>query len=273
MFQQVTLGRFVARRSLVHALDPRSKLIGLLILMATVLLIESPPSAVGMVLLLLAAVILARLPWVTVFSNLRSFWWFFLLTFGLNFFMIPGQPILELYRLGLGGTHEGLIHGVVYSLRLIDLLTFAALLTLSTPPLTLTDGLERLLSPLQRIGVPVRDLGMMTAVAIRFVPTLAEESEALRRAQQARGAKFEGHLVQRIRALVPVLIPLFIRSFQRAEELAVAMEARCFVSGRVRGQLHPLKLTWRDPVAVGVLFVAGLFLVSFDRGWLAGVLG
>lgn len=269
MLQRVTIGRYLDRPSLIHALDPRTKILALLCFMVAILVVESLAGALCLIALLICIGVLSRLPFRAVFGNLLSFWWFLLLTLLLHLFLTPGHPILGIYRLGLAGTHEGLLEGIVYCLRLVDFLTFAALLTLTTPPMPLTDGLERLFSPMERLRVPVRDLSMMTAIALRFVPTLAEEAESLRRAQKARGAKFGGSLVERIRALVPILIPLFVRSFQRAEELAVAMEARGFVAGNRRSTLHPLHWGWRDNLALLCAVCLTVGTVLLEKGWLA----
>ena len=191
------------------------------------------------------------------------FFYLLLFTFGVHLFMTPGTA---LFAVGpLSATWEGLTRGVYIGLRLILLILLSTLLTLTTSPLRLTDGLEALLSPLRRVGVPVHELSMMMTIALRFIPTLLEELDRIMKAQKARGADFEhGSIVRRMRAIVPVLVPLFLSAFRRADELAMAMEARCYRGGEGRTQMKELHIGRVDyaAVAVFVLGAAGICAVS-----------
>ena len=178
--------------------------------------------------------------------------------------MTPGT---EAFRIGfLTATWEGIVRGAYIGLRLILLILLSTLLTLTTSPLRLTDGLEALLSPLRRVGVPVHELAMMMTIALRFVPTLLEELDRIMKAQKARGVDFErGNIMQRLRAIVPVLVPLFLSAFRRADELALAMEARCYRGGEGRTQMKELRTGRLDYAAIGIFFLgeAGICAVSF----------
>ena len=199
--------------------------------------------------------------------SIRPILWIVLFTFGVHLFMTPGTEVFHIGPLGV--TWEGIARGSYISLRLVLLILLSTLLTLTTSPLRLTDGLEALLSPLRRFRVPVHELSMMMTIALRFVPTLLEELDRIMKAQKARGADFErGNIMQRLRAvvpvLVPVLVPLFLSAFRRADELALAMEARCYRGGEGRTQMKELRMERLDyaAIAVFVLGAAGICAVS-----------
>jgi energy-coupling factor transport system permease protein len=237
----ITLGRYVPAQSPLHHLDPRTKLLASVVLMAAVL---SAPGfgALGTFCALLAAGIgLSRLPPALILRNLRPFMWLFVFTVALNALLIPGTLLWAAPRLGLQVTREGLTTGAFFAARLAAVIATASLFTLTTAPLELTSGLERLLSPFRRVGLPAHELAMMITIALRFIPVLVEEAERLRKAQLARGADFGGGPVRRVRQLMPLLVPLFVSAFERADRLALAMESRGYRGGEGRSSFHELR--------------------------------
>ncbi|MFB5083291.1 energy-coupling factor transporter transmembrane component T family protein [Symbiobacterium thermophilum] len=254
---QVTIGQYYPGNSLLHRLDPRVKITGVFLLSIAIFLPRAWPGHLAAVLFTLALVALGRVPLKQILRGLRPILIFLVITALFNLFLTPGE---ELFRIGPAvATREGLRLVAVTSTRLLLLVTIASILTLTTSPIRLTDGLEMMLRPLRPIGVPAHELALMMTIALRFIPTLAEEADRIMRAQQARGASFAtGSLVSRIRSLVPVLVPLFVAAFRRADELATAMEARGYRGGEGRTRMKELTFTARDAVALVVLigFVA-----------------
>jgi energy-coupling factor transport system permease protein len=265
--RNLLLGQYVHRGSVIHSLDPRTKLIGVLALTSAVMAVRTPMGLASFALLWLAAVRLSRVGLALAFRNLRAFLWLLALTFLAQVMFSDGQILWTLPFLGLRVTAQGLENGIVYSLRLALLIGFATMLTLTTSPIELADALESLLKPLQRVRVPVRDLVMMISLSLSFIPILLEEAERIRMAQLSRGARFTGSLGTRARALVPLVVPLFLSAFRRAEELALAMEARCYHSGAVRTSYQQLRFGIRDLwAAIAVVLVSA---VSFASGRIA----
>ncbi len=254
---QVTIGQYYPGNSLLHRLDPRVKITGVFLLSVAIFLPRAWPGYLATVLFTLAMVALGQVPLKQIFRGLRPILIFLVITALFNLFLTPGE---ELFRIGpLVATREGLRLVGVTSTRLILLVTIASILTLTTSPIRLTDGLEMMLRPLRPIGVPAHELALMMTIALRFIPTLAEEADRIMRAQQARGASFAtGSVVSRVRSLVPVLVPLFVAAFRRADELATAMEARGYRGGEGRTRMRELTFAARDGVALAVLvgFVA-----------------
>jgi energy-coupling factor transport system permease protein len=214
------------------------------------------PVTYGLLLVFLALVIMvSHIPASFLVKGLKPVWFILVFTFVLHVVMTKGGTVLF-----DGGwftiEEEGVRQAVYTSLRLGLLVTVGSLLTLTTPPMDLTDGMERLLSPLKRIGVPVHEIALMLSIALRFIPTLLEETDKIMKAQQARGADFEtGHLLKRAKNMIPIVIPLFISAFRRAEELALAMEARGYRGGEGRTRLRQLRLSWRDALLLGIATV------------------
>lgn len=266
--QDITLGRYVAAESPLHRLDPRTKFVATLALMVAVL------SGTGFAPLLLfcavlaAAMALSHLPARLVLGNLRPFLWLFLFTFGLHSLLTPGQPLAFVPWTEVAITREGMASGAFFSLRLAAVVLVAALMTLTTAPLELTAGLERLLGPLRRIGFPAHEMAMMITISLRFIPVLVDEAERLRKAQLARGADFGGNPLRRARALVPLLVPLFVSAFDRADRLALAMESRCYQGGAERTHYHELRLARRDAICGAAVLLAIVAIVAL-RGRLA----
>ena len=266
LLQDITLGQHVPTGSVVHALDPRTKLLSILVLMVLVLL------AKGFLLYAFAAAFLAvvirvsRLPWGLVLRNLRPFSWLIGLTILVHLFFTPGQPIPGFPIAGIAATREGLRQGLFFGSRLALLIVTAALLTLTTAPIELTDALERLLKPLKRFGFPAHELAMMMVIALRFIPILMEEADRLRKAQWARGASFSGGIVRKVKSLIPLLVPLFLSAFRKADQLAIAMESRCYRGGEGRTTFRPLAFRARDGCAAAILLATSAFGLTLQ--WL-----
>ncbi len=251
----ITFGRYVPTGSVVHRLDARTKMISLLALLSANVSGGAFIPVLGLLLFVFGVAGLAHLRLSLLLGNLRPMAWLLGLTVLLNAVLTPGQSHL------FGFTEEGVRQGLFLALRLTGLVLAASLLTLTTSPLDLADGIERLLRPAKRLGVPAHELAMTLTIALRFVPTLADEAERLRRAQLSRGADLEGGLLRRIRGLTSLLVPLFLSAFRRADRLAVAMEARCYRGEE--GRTHYARAGFRgmDVVAaVGVALVtAGMW--------------
>ena len=203
----------------------------------------------------------AKLPLKFIIKGLKPLMFIILITFAINLFLTKGEVLFEIGPLTI--TKEGLRQSVFMALRLVFLITGTSLLTLTTSPIALTDGIERLLSPFKKIGLPAHELAMMMTIALRFIPTLLEETDKIMKAQMARGADFEsGNILSRARNLVPLLVPLFINAFRRADELATAMEARCYRGGEGRTRLNELKFRSRDYVVLFSMVVFFGFIIS-----------
>ncbi len=208
---------------------------------------------------------LSRVPVKYVFKGLRPLIIILLLTIFVNMFMVEGEVFYSLGPLDI--TREGLVQAARMATRLVLLVMGASLLTLTTSPIALTDGIEKLLSPFRRVGVPAHELAMMMTIALRFIPTLLDETDKIMKAQMARGADFEsGNLVNRAKNLVPLLVPLFISAFRRADELALAMESRCYRGGKGRTRLKVLHMAGRDYLAL-LLGAVILLAAAASRGW------
>ena len=263
MIRDITLGQYYPGDSVIHRLDPRVKIIATLVYIVELFVVDSffgfAVCAAGLALI----VLLSRVPLGFIMRGLRPIILILVLTFCLNIFMMSGDVI---FKIGpLKATWEGLNQAVFMSIRLILLVIGSSLLTLTTTPIRLTDAIERLLSPLKLVKVPVHDIAMMMSIALRFIPTLLEEADKIIKAQQARGADFEsGNIIARARSLVPVLIPLFVSAFRIAQDLALAMEARCYRGGVGRTQLHTMKLQALD-FAAAVIVAAFLAVIIVLR--------
>ncbi|SHF34220.1 energy-coupling factor transport system permease protein [Thermoanaerobacter uzonensis DSM 18761] len=266
MFRNITIGQYIPGDSAVHKLDPRIKIIITFIFIVAIFFINKLSGYLLAVLYLYLIIAISKIPFSYILKGLRPVIIILLLTVSLNMFFTPGGTIL--YTLGpLKITTNGLRLAVFMGLRLIFLIIGTSLLTLTTSPISLTDGIEHILKPFSRIGVPAHELAMMMTIALRFIPTLIEEAEKIMKAQMARGADFEsGNIVKRAKGLVPLLVPLFISAFRRADELAVAMESRCYRGGQNRTRMKQLKIQPRDYQALAVTLIMVLLIV-WNRGW------
>ncbi len=249
MLRDITLGQYYPVDSPIHRLDPRAKIILTFLFIILVFLVPSLWFYIPIALYLVLAISLSKLPLRMMLRSLKPMRILLIITFVLNLFFGTGSR--ELLRLGpIVIWQEGLLQALVFSFRLVFLVTGSSILTLTTAPVTLTDGLERLASPLKIIKFPAHEMAMMMTIALRFIPTLIEEADKIMKAQTARGADFEtGNLLARARAMIPLLVPLYISAFRRAGDLAMAMEARCYRGGEGRTRLHKLQYTRRDLIA------------------------
>lgn len=259
MLQDVALGQYFPGDSILHRLDPRTKIILLFALIILVFAAEGWAAYLALSCVAAGLTFLSHVPPLTVLKSVKPLSWIILFTLLIHCFSHDGEPLAKVYVFKL--TTEGIVYGALISLRLVLLIILSSLLTFTTSPLKLTDATERLLSPLKRVGVPAHDLAMMMTIAIRFVPTLLEETDKIIKAQKSRGLNFEsGGLFRRLRAFVPILVPLFLSSFRRADDLAMAMEARCYRGGEGRTHMKQLRLTrldWRAAL-VTILLIAAI---------------
>ena len=264
LLSDIQIGRYLPGDSFLHRMDPRVKMVLLFFFLLLIFFVENAAGFLALSVAVALLMVFSEVPLGMQLRSIRPILWIVLFTFGVHLFMTPGT---EVFRIGpLGVTWEGIARGSYISMRLVLLILLSTLLTLTTSPLRLTDGLEALLSPLRRFRVPVHELSMMMTIALRFVPTLLEELDRIMKAQKARGADFErGNIMQRLRAVVPVLVPLFISAFRRADDLALAMEARCYRGGVGRTQMKALRISSIDYVAYafGALFFAALAALKF----------
>ena len=248
----VAIGQYIPGESLVHRLDPRTKIMLSLVVVVALFIVKSAWAYTALGVLIVGTVMASRVPVKMVLRGLPLLF-VMVLTFGLHLFMDPGEPI---FRIGkIVATDKGLAQGLITVARLSLLIMATSIVTLTTSPIAFTDGLESLLKPLSFVGVPAHELAMMMTIALRFIPTLLEETDKIMKAQMARGADFEtGNIAKRARAMIPILVPLFVSAFRRADELAMAMEARCYRGGQGRTRLRQLRL--------GALDVTALVLVT-----------
>ncbi|MDL2263199.1 energy-coupling factor transporter transmembrane protein EcfT [Synergistaceae bacterium OttesenSCG-928-I11] len=250
----ISLGQFIPGDSPIHNLDPRCKIASTFALLAGLFLASTPYDFIlwGGLLALLSH--FSKISIGTILRSGRPVLFLIVITVILNLFWTPGH---ELFRIGpLAVTREGAVFAFSMGMRLYFLVVFAAMLMMTTSPMSFSDGLERLFSPFSKIGFPASEMAMMMTIALRFIPTLFEETDRILKAQISRGADFEsGGLIKRAKSFIPVLIPLFVLVFQRAENLATAMEARCYVPGAKRARLNPL--AWRMGDTLAIAFVLG----------------
>lgn len=263
MLQDITFGQFFPGQSVIHKLDPRTKIISVFVLMILIFSAKTAASYILLTAVTCAVIFMSKIPPLTILKSVKPLIWIILFTLIIHFFTHDGEPIIKMFAFKL--TWEGIIFGVTISLRLILLIIFSSLLTFTTSPIQLTDAIEKLLSPLKKIGVPAHEFAMMMTIALRFIPTLIEELDKVIKAQKSRGADFEsGGIVKRLKNFVPVLVPLFISSFRRADELAVAMEARCYRGGKGRTHFRQLNFQRTDffaSITIAVIVVGTLLLI------------
>lgn len=257
------LGQFFPGQSILHRLDPRTKIILLFALMILIFMAEGWAAYLALTTLTAGLIFLSQVPPLTVLKSVKPLAWIILFTLLIHFVSHDGEILAKFYVFKV--TREGIIYGAMISLRLVLLIVLSSLLTFTTSPLKLTDATEKLLSPLSKVGVPAHELAMMMTIAIRFVPTLLEETDKIIKAQKSRGLDFDsGGIVKRLRAMVPILVPLFLSSFRRAEDLAMAMEARCYHGGEGRTHMKQLRLSTLDfcAVAVVILICAAVVILN-----------
>ena len=264
MLKDITLGQFFPGNSPVHTLDPRTKLIMLVVYIVALFSAVSWVSYALCLAFLVVSIAVSRIPVKSIFRGMKPLIMILVITGILNLFFTGGETVLVSFWV-ITVTLEGVIRAALMVLRILMLITSTFLLTYTTSPISLTDGLESLMGPLKVIRVPVHELSMMMCIALRFIPTLIEETDKIMCAQKARGADFEnGSLIQRVKALVPILVPLLISAFRRAVELASAMVCRCYQGGEGRTKMKLLRYHRGDMVAfgIGVVLVAGVIVLA-----------
>ena len=263
MLKDITIGQYFPGNSVVHRLDPRFKIIITGVYIAMLFCTSSFWGLLLGFVFLILEFLLSKIPMKLMLKSLKPILPIILFTSILNLFFIDGVALVSIWKIKI--TDEGLRTTGVMIARIICLICGSSLLTYTTSPITLTDAIEQLLSPLKKLHMPVHELAMMMTIALRFIPTLIEETDKIMSAQKARGADLEsGGLVQRAKALIPILIPLFVSAFRRAEELALAMECRCYQGGEGRTKLRTLRSGGRDYVAlsISVLFLAAVIALN-----------
>ena len=252
--KDITLGQYFPGNSFIHQLDPRTKLLFTVLYIVALFSAKRLPSYLLLMAVLTVCIQISRVRLKTILRGMKPILFIIVLTAILNLFYTPGDTVLVRFWI-FTITLEGVFNAFFMVVRILMLIAGTFLLTYTTSPILLTDGLENLLGPLKKIHVPVHELAMMMSIALRFIPLLIEETDKIMSAQRARGADFEsGNLIQRAKALVPLLVPLFISAFRRADELAIAMECRCYHGGEGRTRLRQLKYR-RNDAAVILLFL------------------
>lgn len=263
MIRDITLGQYYASESPIHRLDPRTKIMGVLLFIVGLFFVKNFVGFVICAAFLGIAIIISGVPLSFILRGMKPILMILMFTFILNIFMIDGNVLWSWKFLKI--TEEGIYRAFFMGFRLILLIIGSSLLTLTTKPIELTDGLEKLMWPLSKIGVPAHEIAMMMSIALRFIPTLLQETDKIMKAQQARGADFEsGNIIQRAKALIPILVPLFISAFHIASDLAMAMEARCYRGGKGRTRMNAIKFCANDLVA-GVFIVLLIAAILLSR--------
>ncbi len=259
MIKDITIGQYIPGESFVHKLDARVKILFSLLFIIDLFLIKEFSGYIVIFIFTMMAIIVSKIQFRYIYKGLKPIFILMIITALFNVFLTRGNVLLwqwgfvKIYK-------EGIVTAIFMILRLTFLIIGTSLLTLTTSPIELTDGIEKLLGPFKKIGVPAHELAMMMTIALRFIPTLMDETDKIMKAQKARGADFEsGSIVNRAKSLIPLLVPLFISSFRRADELAMAMEARCYRGGEGRTRMKILKVTSRD--SVGMIVMSALTII------------
>lgn len=263
MIKDITIGQYFPGDTIVHRLDPRIKILLTTLYIISLFFINTFFPYALVFLFVIFAIKLSKVPFKFVLKGLKPLRFIIIITFIINVFMTKGVVLYEIAG-PIVITEEGLYQAIFMILRLVFLVTGTSILTLTTSPISLTDGIESLLDPFKKIGLPAHELAMMMTIALRFIPTLLEETDKIMKAQKARGADFEsGNILNRAQNLVPLLVPLFINSFRRADDLATAMEARCYRGGENRTRLNELKLNKTDIIVLIVCIIYFAIIISF----------
>ncbi|MCR5739620.1 MAG: energy-coupling factor transporter transmembrane protein EcfT [Lachnospiraceae bacterium] len=269
MLRDITLGQYYQTESVIHRLDPRVKLLGTILFFVSLFCFKNPFGYAAAIIFLAAVIIMSRVPFSFMVKGMRAIVILMLITVLINLFVTQGDVVFSFWKLKI--TKQGIIMAAQLALRITLLIIGSSIMTLTTTPNHLTDGLERAMRFLKVIKVPVHEIAMMMSIALRFIPILLEETDRIMKAQLARGADLEsGNLFKRVKAMVPILVPLFVSAFRRAGDLANAMEARCYHGGEGRTKMKPLKYSTRDAIAylilaaymVGSIFVGRLAILN-----------
>ena len=265
MLKDITLGQYFPLDSFIHKLDPRTKILIFILDIVAIFMAKTLESYIVMVLFTFLVMLISKVPVKTYIKGLKPILYIIVFTAFLNMFLTNGEDF-PIFGYSIGITVEGLIVAAKMAVRLILLIIGSSALTYTTSPMALTDGIEKLLKPLSKIGFPTHELSMMMSIAIKFIPTLIEETDKIIKAQQARGASFDtGSVFKRAKALIPMLVPLFISAFRRADDLAIAMESRCYTGGDGRTRLKEIRFSSKDTAAAicFILFFACVIFLDF----------
>ena len=265
MIRDITIGQYYPAKSVLHRLDPRVKLVSTLLYLVSLFLFRSIAGYLTATLFLIGIIRVSKVPVGYIVKGLKPVVMLLMITVVFNLFLKKeGEVLVQVWRLSV--TTVGLRNAVYMAVRLIYLIIGSSLMTFTTTPNELTDGIEALLAPLNKLRVPVHEVAMMMSIALRFIPILLEETDKIMKAQQARGADFEsGNIMQRAKAMIPILVPLFVSAFRRANDLAMAMEARCYRGGEGRTKMKPLRYRGRDLTAYVVMFAYVIAVVAIGR--------
>ena len=263
MLTDMTLGQYYPGHSYLHQMDPRAKILCTMIFIVAIFLANNLYSYVVVAGFTFLAIALSGVPAKMIWKAIKPLWVILVFTMLIHILTTSGTEIFSWKFIHI--SEEGIRNGIVMTLRLVFLIAFSSLLTYTTSPIVLTDGIEDLLMPFRRFGVPAHELAMMMTIALRFIPTLLEETDRIMKAQSSRGADFvNGNLWQRAKNMIPLLVPLFISAFRRADDLATAMEARCYRGGEGRTKMHQLSYTWRDRNAfIAIVLVTGALIALY----------
>lgn len=254
MLRDITLGQYYQTDSVIHRLDPRVKLMATIAFIISLFLVSNIWGYLIAALFLAGVIKLSKVPFKFMVKGMKAIVFLLMITVVFNLFLTPGTPLIEIWKLTI--TIEGLRLAFMMAVRLTFLIIGSSIMTLTTTPNNLTDGMESLMKPLQKVKVPVHEIAMMMSIALRFIPILLEETDKIMKAQIARGADFEsGNVIKKAKAMVPLLVPLFISAFRRANDLAMAMEARCYRGGDQRTKMKPLIYKKRDYISYIVIMV------------------
>ena len=263
MIRDITLGQYYPGNSVIHKLDPRVKILAALLYIVALFVVKEFSGFIVAIVFLEAVIIISKVPRRYIWRGLKPVLIIIAFTLIVNIFMVRGEVLWQFGVLHI--TREGLRTAAFVGIRLVLLIIGSSMLTLTTRPIGLTDGIEALLSPFRKIGLPAHELAMMMTIALRFIPTLLEETDKIIKAQQARGADFEsGNILRRAKALIPILVPLFISAFRIAQDLAMAMEARCYGGDVKRTRMNAMVFARRDLIA-SIIFCAFLALIVLQR--------
>ena len=263
MLRDITLGQYYPGNSVIHKLDPRVKILAALLYIVALFVVNKFSGFIVAIVFLEAVIIISKVPRRYIWRGLKPVLIIIAFTLIVNIFMVRGEVLWQFGVLHI--TREGLRTAAFVGIRLVLLIIGSSMLTLTTRPIGLTDGIEALLSPFKKIGLPAHELAMMMTIALRFIPTLLEETDKIIKAQQARGADFEsGNILRRAKALIPILVPLFISAFRIAQDLAMAMEARCYGGDVKRTRMNAMVFARRDLIA-SIIFCAFLALIVLQR--------
>ena len=266
MLRDITIGQYYPGDSVIHRLDPRVKLMGALTFIISVFLFDSIPGFILVTLFMVACIRLSKVPFKFMVKGLKAIVVILVMTGIFNLFLTQGEVLVQIWVFKI--TYEGIKNAVLMVVRLIYLIIGTSLMTLTTTPNQLTDGLEKALMPLEKIKLPVHEIAMMMSIALRFIPILVEETDKIMKAQMARGADFEsGNIIKKAKAMIPLLVPLFVSAFRRANDLAMAMEARCYHGGHGRTKMKPLAYGVADRKAYVVLVVYFVLMLVLRFVW------